>query len=170
MPSAIAPNAATVDVVPKNLEPSGGVPHGLATAGGVKISETGQARERSVTWCFHTKRGSLNAVTNARGSRKLASGRRLGLGVVATFLVRFSVGLQAVFLRPLKATVAEPMCGTGVFMFLLGCAFLWGVALIARLFDCVQLHRGGLSWRFGWLRTLPAVVAVLATPVVPFLG
>jgi hypothetical protein len=55
-------------------------------------------------------------------------------------------------------------------MFLLAFAFFWGVTLFALLFDCVQMYRGKLSRPSGWLRTLPAAVAVLLTPAVLFLG
>jgi hypothetical protein len=112
----------------------------------------------------------LNSVTASQGSMKLASAIRFGLGVVATLLVWLAMGLQAVFLQPLKVTVTEPVCGTGLFMFLLAFAFFWGVTLLVLLFDCVQMYRGNLSRPFGWLRTMPAAVTVLLTPAVLFLG
>ena len=107
---------------------------------------------------------------DVRALKKLAPGIRRGLGVVATLVVWLAVGLQAVFLPPLKSTFTEPICGTGVFMFLLWCGFFWGVAVLALLFDGVQMYRGKLSRPFGWLRTLPAAAAVFVAPAVLFLG
>lgn len=156
------------------LERCGWVPYTMGEApeaGGMTPSETSKVQgARCTTWCFDIGDHILNSVTASRRSMMLASAIRLGLGVFATLLVWLSIGLQAVFLQPLKVTVTEPVCGTGLLVFLLAVALCWGVTLLALLFDCVQMHRGKLSRSLGWLRTLPAAVAVLLTPAVLFLS
>jgi hypothetical protein len=82
-------------------------------------------------------------------------------------LVWISVGLQLVFLQPLKST--EIAHGMALFVFLVWVGFFWGVTFSVLLFDCVQVYRGKLPRPFLWLRTSPSAAAVLLTPAVLFL-
>ena len=104
----------------------------------------------------------LRRTPNARRPKTLASALRLALGLLAAVVVWMCAGLQVVFAQPLRAT--EPVCGTGLFMFLLITVFCWGVTSFVLSIDCVRMYRGSLSSVFGWVRTLPAAVAVLLTP------
>lgn len=81
------------------------------------------------------------------------------------WLCLFAQILAVDTLRTSLAPEDEVSCGQPALSFLLFASILWAAVLPVLSYDAFRIRRGKLSLKSKWLRTVPALLAVLIPPM-----